>query len=396
MARVLLGVTGGVGAFKAVLLLRELQRRGHEVQVVMTRSATHFVGPVTFHALCGQAPWIEGWDLERTPGGELHVDLAAWADALVVYPATSNFVGRVAAGLADDLLALVFTAFPGPRLVCPAMHHVMAGQPLHRRGLDVLTAAGVRVLEPEVGVLASGEVGAGRLPEPTVALESVEALLSPQDLVGRRLLVTAGPTREPVDAVRFLSNPSTGRMGYAVARVALRRGADVTLISGPVALAPPPGARMVRVDTAAQMAESVKAEFGACDVVIMTAAVADATPASTASVKLRKEQLPPALTLVPTEDILAGLGACKGRQVLVGFAMETGDLVARGQAKMARKNLDLLVANDLTVEGAGFATTTNVVTLLQPGHDPEPLPRMAKDDVAVAILARVAAILASR
>lgn len=391
MARILLGVTGGVGAFKAVLLLRELQRRGHQVRVVMTESATHFVGRVTFHALCSEAPYVEGWDFARTAGGELHIDLAHWGDALVVYPATSNFVGRVSAGIADDLLALVFTAFGGPRLVCPAMHHVMAGQPLHRRGLDALRSVGVRVLEPEVGVLASGEVGAGRLPEPATAVEAVEALLSPQDLQGRRVLVTAGPTREPVDAVRFLSNPSTGRMGYAVARVAARRGAEVTLITGPVSLDPPPGVRLVPVVTAAEMASAVKAHFDDCDVLVMTAAVADMTPAAPAPHKLKKGELPSALRLAPTEDILLGLGARKTHQRLVGFAMETGDLVARGQDKLERKGLDLLVANDLGVEGAGFATTTNVVTLLQPGRDPEPLPLMPKDEVAGVILERVAA-----
>ncbi len=396
MANVLLGVTGGVAAFKSVLLLRELQRRGHRVKVVLTRAATRFVGETTFHALCGEPPYIEGWDTARTAGGELHIDLAAWADALVVYPATSNFVGRVSAGLADDLLALVFTAFDGPRLVCPAMHHAMIGQALHRRGVDVLMEAGVRILPAETGVLASGEVGAGRLPEPDVAIEATEALLCPQDLAGRHVLVTAGPTREPVDAVRFLSNPSTGRMGYAVARIAARRGADVTLISGPVALTPPRGVRVVDVVTAAEMADAVRAGFDACDAVVMAAAVADRSPQSAAGRKLKKDELPDAIQLAPTEDILAGLGARKAQQVLVGFAMETGDLVANGQCKLWRKNLDLLVANDLTVEGAGFATTTNVVTLIEPGRQPQALPRMPKDDVAVVLLARVAAMLDAR
>jgi phosphopantothenoylcysteine decarboxylase/phosphopantothenate--cysteine ligase len=396
VARVLLGVTGGVAAFKAVLLLRELQRAGHQVRVVLTRSAIRFVGEPTFHALCGEAPYRDGWDLERTAGGELHVDLAAWADALVVYPATSNFTGRAAAGLADDLLALVFAAFAGPRLVCPAMHHAMVGQAGHRRAVDALRRDGVAILDPEVGELASGEVGAGRLPEPATALEAVERLLSPQDLSGRRILVTAGPTREPVDAVRFLSNPSTGRMGFAVARIAARRGAEVTLISGPVALADPPGVSVVRVGSAAEMADAVRAAFPSCDAVVMAAAVADATPVAPVGTKLKKGDLPPALPLAPTEDILAGLGARKEHRVLVGFAMETGDLVRHAQAKLERKNLDLLVANDLGVEGAGFATETNVVTLLAPGRPPEPLAKMSKDAVASVLLDRLVALLGAR
>jgi phosphopantothenoylcysteine decarboxylase / phosphopantothenate---cysteine ligase len=396
VANILLGVTGGVAAFKSVLLLRELQRRGHTVRVILTQAATRFVGEATYHALCGEAPYVHGWDLSRTPGGELHIDLAQWADALVVYPATSNFTGRVAAGLADDLLALAFTAFDGPRLVCPAMHHAMAGQAIHQRALAALLDAGVEVLPSEVGILASGEVGAGRLPEPSTAIDAIEALLLPQDLAGRTLLVTAGPTREPVDAVRFLSNPSTGRMGYAVARIAARRGAKVTLISGPVHLETPAGVDRVDVSTAAQMATAVLAAWGATDAVVMAAAVADMTPVAQKGRKLKKAELPDALALQPTEDILAGLGATKAHQILVGFAMETGDLVANGQSKLARKNLDLLVANDLTVEGAGFATTTNVVTLLEPGVDPRPLPRMPKDDVASILLDRLVALLAAR
>ena len=389
MARILLGVTGGVAAFKGVLLLRELQRAGHQVRVVLTRSATRFVGAPTFHALCGEAPFVDGWDMSRTQGGELHIDLADWADALVVYPATYNTVGRVAAGLADDLLSLVFVAFSGPRLLCPAMHHAMAGQALHAGALDALRAAGVRVLEPEVGVLASGEVGLGRLPEPSVAAEAVEALLCPQDLEGCRMMVTAGPTREPVDAVRFLSNPSTGRMGYAVARVAARRGADVTLISGPVSLEAPPGVRLVRVGSAAEMAKAVRAAFADVDVVVMAAAVADSTPATTTARKLKKAELPDSLPLRATEDILEGLGRARAGQFLVGFAMETGDLVANAQGKLERKNLDLLVANDLGVPGAGFATATNVVTLLAPGRPPEPLALMSKEAVASILLDRV-------
>ncbi len=390
MSRVLLTVCGGVAAFKGVLLLRELQRAGHEVQVVLTKSALRFVGEPTWHALLQRAPHVDGWALDGTRGGELHVELGHWADALVVYPATYHFVAAAAAGLADTLALLTFCSFAGPRLVCPAMHHTMDAQDPHQAARNALRAAGVAVLEPAVGVLASGEIGAGRLPEPAEALAAIEALLATDDLAGKRVVVSAGPTREPLDAVRFLSNPSTGRMGYAVAAAAARRGADVTLVSGPTALATPCGCRRLDVRTAAQMAEAVHAAAEGADVVVMAAAVADYRPARVAEGKRAKADDGWPVELERTRDILAELSAQPDRPLLVGFAMETGDLVAKAVAKRERKGCELLVANDLTVPGAGFGTDTNVVTIVdEQGH--ETLPKMSKAAVADALWDRVVA-----
>jgi len=395
LSRVLLTVCGGVAAFKGVLLLRELQRAGHEVQVVLTKSALRFVGEPTWHALLQRAPHVDGWALDGTRGGELHIELAAWADAHVVYPATYQFVGAAAAGLADTLALLTFASVSAPRLVCPAMHHAMDAQDLHRRSRTALQDAGVAVLEPVVGPLASGEVGAGRLPEPADALAAIETLLAPSDLAGRTVVVSAGPTREHVDAVRFLSNPSTGRMGYAVARAAARRGADVVLVSGPAGLAAPAGVELVSVRSAEQMADAVHAAAEGADVVVMAAAVGDYRPGQVHDGKLAKSDAPLVLELERTRDILAELAAKPARPLLVGFAMETGDLVAKAQAKRARKGCELLVANDLTVEGAGFGTDTNVVALVTE-QQVEELPRMSKLAVADAIWDRVAGLLGAR
>ncbi len=394
--RVLLGVTGGVGAFKAVLLLRLLRKAGHEVRVVLTRSARRFVGEATFHALSGTPVHHDAWALDRTDAGELHVELADWADAMIVYPATANFCGGLAAGLADDLLRLTATCFDGPRIVAPAMHSRMAAQPAHRRALEQLAADGVTVLPSVVGELASGEVGPGRLPEPEVAFEAVVAALTPQDLAGRRIVVTAGPTREHADPVRFLSNPSTGRMGYAVAQAAARRGASVTLISGPVALTPPPGVEdVVRITSADELREAVSAATSCAHALVMTAAVADWRPASVASTKQAKQGDAQTLALERTPDILAGVAADPDLVDLfvVGFAMETGDLEAKARAKLERKGLDLIVANDLTVDGAGFATETNVVTLISKDGAVTRLDRRSKLDVGHEVLDRIAAAL---
>ena len=392
-SNVLLGVTGGVGAFKAVLLLRLLRKAGFSVRVVLTESARRFVGEATFHALSGAPVYRNPWALDQSEGGELHVDLSAWADALVVYPATSNFVGGLAAGLADDLLRLTVTCFDGPVLVCPAMHSRMTAQPLHQAALQTLRDTGVTVLDSVSGELASGEVGAGRLPEPEVALEALRRLLTPQDLAGRRIVITAGPTREHADPVRFLSNPSTGRMGYALARLAVRRGAEVTLVSGPVTLAPPEGAIVVAVTSAEEMHVATTAAASHAHAVIMAAAVADWRPSVQHDSKQTKTDGTQSLALGRTPDILAGLGADKGDRFLVGFAMETGDLEARARAKLERKNLDLIVANDLHVPGAGFAAATNVVTLIDRAGAVQRLPKMDKDEVAAHVLDRIAAAL---
>jgi phosphopantothenoylcysteine decarboxylase/phosphopantothenate--cysteine ligase len=395
--RILLGVCGGVAAFKSVLLLRRLQDAGFEVRVVMTDSATRFVGEATMHALSGHRVYRQVWRLEHSSSGELHVDLTAWADAIVIYPATANFAGGLSAGLADDLLKLCVSCFDGPVLVCPAMHSRMASHPLHEASLVRLTAAGLSVLPCESGRLASGEMGEGRLPEPEVALEAITALLTPQDLAGRRVVVSAGPTREALDPVRFLSNHSTGRMGYALARVAARRGADVTLVSGPTQLQPPLGVTCVQVEDAAAMAQAVRHSAEGADALVMAAAVADFRPAAHSEHKLAKGEGGGGmeLQLERTQDILASITGQGRPRVVVGFAMETRDLLERARGKLEAKGLDLVVANDLSEPGAGFAGDTNVVTLLHADGRSESLPLMSKDEVSAHVLDRIALLLSS-
>lgn len=391
--QILLGVTGGVGAFKAVLLLRLMRKAGWEVRVILTDAGREFVGEATFHALSGHPVAKEVWDLEASEGGELHVELSDWADAMVVYPATANFVAGMAAGLGDDLLRLTALCFGGPKIVCPAMHTRMHDNPLHRSVVDRLVEAGVQVLPSVSGELASGEFGAGRLPEPEVALAALEQVLAAPDLTGRRIVVTAGPTRERLDAVRFLSNPSTGQMGYAVARAAQRRGADVVLISGPSSLEPPAGTRFVPVESAAEMAQAVHSELDGAEVVVMTAAVADYRPVTAADHKLKKTGETITIDLEPTEDILGGLRSRGYEGVLVGFAMETEDLLIRARGKLEKKKLDLIVANDLSVEGAGFGGATNVVTILDAEGGTDALPKMSKTEVGNRLLDRILPLL---
>lgn len=394
--RVVLGVSGGVAAFKAVTLLRLLQKRGIRVRVVLTPAATRFVGVPTFRALSQEPVATDLWDLDQSKGGELHVEWGEWADATVLYPATADSLGRLAAGRAQDLLALCLLCSRGPVVLCPAMHHRMFLHPLVARTLRTLRGAGMRVLDPTVGPLASGEVGAGRLVEPEVALEGVLAALSPQDLRGRRVVVSSGPTREHLDPVRFLSNPSTGRMGHAIAQVAARRGAEVVLVAGPVSLPAPPFVKTVEVVDAAEMALAVEHAAEGADAVIMAAAVADFTPHQRAAHKVKKDGAPVAVELRPTRDILLSLSdrrAEGARPVLVGFAMETESLLRHAQEKLRRKRLDLLVANHLLEPGAGFAVETNVVTLLRPGRPPAELPKLDKEAVAARILDVVAELL---
>jgi len=367
-----------------------MRKAGWEVRTVLTEAGKEFVGEATFHALSGRPVVKDAWDLEASPGGEIHVDLTDWADAVVVYPATANLLAGVAAGLSDDLLRLTLLCFDGPKLLCPAMHTRMHDNPLHRDVVGRLRSAGLQVLPSVEGELASGEVGAGRLPEPEAAFEALQGLLLPSDLVGRRFLVTAGPTREHIDPVRFLSNPSTGRMGYAVAEAALRRGAEVVLISGPCDLRSPAGARLIQIETAAELAESVHEELDGADVVVMTAAVADYRPVDVAPHKLKKDGGPITIELEPTEDILGGLRGRGYEGLLVGFAMETEELLVRARNKLERKGLDLIVANDLNEAGAGFAEQTNVVTFLGRDGSQEALPLLKKTEVAAQLVDRIA------
>ena len=393
-----LGITGGIGAYKAVEVARGLQKRGHEVVAVMTRSAAEFVGPVTFEAIT-RRPVITDQFARGLNADIEHIAIAATIDLLLIAPATANVIGKLANGIADDFLSTLYTATRAPVLIAPAMNSQMFAHPAVARNLETLAARGVRFIDPGEGYLACGWIGKGRLAEPEVIVAAAERVLRPEGpLRGQRVLVTAGPTFEDFDPVRFIGNRSSGRMGYAVAAEAQRRGAEVTLVSGPASLEPPPVKEVVRVRTAAQMHEAVLGRAAAMDVIVMAAAVADYAP-ERAPQKMAKGSGPLTLMLHRTPDILADLGrqrlaAGKG-PLLVGFAAETEDVVARAREKRERKHADLIVANDVARTDAGFEVDTNAVTIVGP-DGAEPLPLQSKARVAAEILDRVERLLAAR
>lgn len=385
---VLLGVTGGIAAYKAVELLRLLVKDGASVWTVMTRAATQFVGPLSFQALSGKPVRTDMFSVSQERQIE-HIALADLAHVVVVAPATANLIAKMAHGMADDMLSTTLLAVRCPVVVCPAMNVNMYSHPATQGNIRVLRERGVWIVEPEEGELACGWEGKGRLADPEAILETVKCALSPQDLAGERVLVTAGPTWEPLDPVRFLSNRSSGKMGFAIARVAGRRGAAVTLVSGPTALRPPRGVRFVSVESAAQMRDAVMANMEEATVVVKAAAVADYCAQEVQGEKIKKSQETWSLTLGRTPDILAEVGTRKGERILVGFAAETRELIAQARDKLERKNLDWIVANDVTKPGSGFGTDTNQVTLLGRDGTVEELPQMSKEEVAWAILDRV-------
>ncbi len=387
---IVLGVSGGIAAYKAVELLRLFVKAGAEVFVVMTKSACEFVTPLTFQTLSGNPVHTELFNLyqEREIG---HISLADRADLVVVAPATANIIGKVAGGLADDLLSTTLMATKAPVLFVPAMNVNMYENPLYRANQEKLAGFGYHFLEPVTGYLACGWEGKGKMPEPSAVLEKALRLLSPQDLAGETLLVTAGPTREELDPVRYLSNYSSGKMGYAIARAAYQRGARVILVSGPAALPVPCGVELVKVVSAVQMREAVMDRLAEATVVIKSAAVADYRPAVRCGQKIKKgpaEQLDLALEKNP--DILAELGERKMTQLLVGFAAETVDLVENARKKLESKNLDLIVANDVSRSDAGFDVDTNAVRLLYRDGSSEELPLLSKSEVAWQLLDRIA------
>ena len=394
--RVLLGVTGGIASYKSVWLARLLTQAGAAVDVVMSRAAREFVGAITFEAVTGRAVSTEllgaGHALD-------HIRLARGTGALVVAPATADFLARAAHGHADDLLTACLLATDAPVLLVPAMNDRMWAHRQTARNAEHLRGLGYAVLDPDDGPLAVGEgSGPGRMPEPETILAHVGRLLEPAGaLRGRRVLVTAGPTREPLDPVRFLSNHSSGKMGVALAGAAWRRGADVTLVAGPLQVSAPPGVRLVPVETTEQMCNAVGAALPEADALVMAAAPADFAPATRAERKLKKQEAPDAVALTATPDILL---ATRGRRrpgaVVVGFALETNDAVAYGHAKLAAKGLDLVVVNDATEAGAGFGVDTNRVTLVGADGREERLPLMGKAEVADVLLDRVEALLRGR
>jgi phosphopantothenoylcysteine decarboxylase/phosphopantothenate--cysteine ligase len=390
--RVLLGVTGGIAAYKAVLLARLLTQSGAVVQVVMTPAAIRFIGPDTFAALTGRPVKSEVFeDVEAV----LHVRLAREADVAIVAPATANILAKLALGIADDLLTSTLLEARCPLVVAPAMHTGMYEHPATRAHLSTLLERGVTIVGPGEGPLAAGDAGSGRMSEPEEIVAAVqEAVRGSGDLAGRRLLVTAGPTHEPIDPVRFVGNRSSGRMGYAVAREAASRGAEVVLVSGPVEISDPPGVRVIRVGTAAEMRGAVLREADDAQGVVMAAAVADWRPADPAGDKIKKESGPPRLELVPTEDILRELGRRKESVVLVGFAAETGDLEEAGRRKLADKNLDLVVVNEVGREGTGFGSETNRAMILAADGDDVAMRTWTKRELARTVCDRLAKLLA--
>ena len=382
---VLLGVTGGIAAYKMAGVASALKKRGADVEVIMTRNAAQFITPLTFETLTGHKCMVDTFDrdfkFEVT-----HIALAKKADVILVAPATANVIAKMAHGIADDMLTTTVLAAGCPKLVSPAMNTGMLENPITQDNIHILERYGFTVIPSESGLLACHDVGKGRLPADEVLLDYVERALAPKDLAGLRVMVTAGPTQEAIDPVRCLTNHSTGKMGYAVARAAALRGAAVTLIHGPTALAPLRFVEDVAVTSAADMFEAVTSRFEAADVLVMAAAVADYRPAAVAADKVKKSDGEMNIPLVRTADILGTIGPAKTHQFLCGFSMETQEMVAHSAEKLRRKNLDMIVANNLKDPGAGFGVDTNLVTFLTPDGGIRQLPLMPKTAVADAIL----------
>lgn len=395
MKNILLGVTGGIAAFKAAQLASRLRQGGFEVQVMMTKAATEFVTPLTFRELTGQVVHLDqfaepkNWQME-------HISLARWADLFVIAPATANIIGKLAHGIADDLLTTVALATTAPILVAPAMNSQMYLHPATAANLTILKERGVQFVGPARGHLACGEEGVGRMAPVAQIQERIVGLLSPQVLSGKKVLVTAGPTREAIDPFRFISNYSTGRMGYAIAQVASQMGAEVILVSGPTQLPAPFGVERIMVESASQMKKAVLAHFDEVQVVVKAAAVSDWQSITYSEQKLKKDQREElCLKLVPTSDILAELGQRKNGQFIVGFAAESENLEHYATGKLQSKGCDMIVANPIGRADAGFASETNQVTIItQDSQDKWPL--LGKDEVAKRLWLRIAKELEGR
>jgi phosphopantothenoylcysteine decarboxylase/phosphopantothenate--cysteine ligase len=390
---IVLGVAGGIAAYKACDLASKLRQQEAEVTVVMTDSAQRFVSPLTFQSLThrpvitGLFSPIEEWEIE-------HIAVAQRASLAVIAPATANIIGKIAYGIADDFLTTFVLATRAPIVMCPAMNCEMWANRVVQENIGRLRSRGFHMVDPETGTLACGDVGAGRLAKIETIMEYILRLLSkPQDFAGVKVLITAGPTHEAIDPVRYITNPSTGKMGYALAQAARERGADVALVSGPADLPAPAGVDIVRVQSASEMARAVDEKKGGCKVIIGAAAVSDYTPENVADQKMKKNAARITLALKPTVDIMAGLGKQKSSgQILVGFSVETRDLIKNSTQKLKKKNLDLIVCNDVTQPGAGFATDTNIVTILDTKGEAQELPKMSKLETAHKILDKVRAL----
>jgi phosphopantothenoylcysteine decarboxylase/phosphopantothenate--cysteine ligase len=386
MKNIVLGVTGGIAAYKAAEIASLLVKKNYRVQVIMTAAAAEFITPLNMQTISQQPVHMDMFKITERWTVE-HISLAQGADLVLVAPATANTIGLVAGGTAGNLLTATIMATRAPVVFAPAMNTMMYENPICQHWISFLKSMGYIFIEPGEGHLACGVSGKGRLPAPEKIVAFVEQMFSQKkDLEGRHVLVTAGPTREPLDPVRFLSNYSSGKMGYALAQEARNRGALVTLISGPTRLSVPEGVKVVSVETAQEMFNAVKEVFSTADIVIKSAAVADFRPQQQATEKIKKHQGKLVLELERTDDILGYLGEHKNKQILVGFAAETEDVLNNAQDKLARKNLDLIVANDLTVEGAGFEVDTNVATIILKDGKAKKLDRMTKKELACVVI----------
>ncbi len=383
---VVLAVTGSIAAYKIANLASMLVKLKADVQVLMTQNATQFINPVTFETLTGQKCLIDTFDRNFQYSVE-HVALAKKADVVLVAPASANVIGKIANGIADDMLTTTVMACPCPKIISPAMNTNMYENPIVQENLGKLRRHGYTVIEPEVGLLACKDIGAGKLPSEEVLLDYInKEIRFEKDLAGKKVLVTAGPTIEAIDPVRFISNHSSGRMGYSLARVAMERGAEVTLVTGPTSISIPRFVKVVEIQSAQEMFEAVTAVSDVQDIIIKAAAVADYTPVSAASEKIKKADKAGAIELKRTVDILKYLGEHKKEnQFLCGFSMETENMLANSRKKLESKNLDMVIANNLKVEGAGFGVDTNVITIITKEQDTE-LPLMSKEEAAIAIL----------
>ncbi|MBT2665864.1 bifunctional phosphopantothenoylcysteine decarboxylase/phosphopantothenate--cysteine ligase CoaBC [Bacillus sp. ISL-4] len=391
--KVLLCVTGGIAVYKAAALTSKLTQEGAHVKVIMSESARKFVTPLTFQALSRNDVYTDTFD-EKDSSVIAHIDLADWADIILLAPATANVIGKVANGIADDMITTTLLATEAPVWVAPAMNVHMYAHPAVQKNMETLRSFGYQFIEPGEGYLACGYVGKGRLEEPETIVEHLnryfgERKSQKQPLKGKKYLITAGPTREAIDPVRYVTNHSSGKMGYALAEEAIEMGAEVTLITGPVNLTPPFKARVIPVESAADMYDAVFDQFDSSDVVIMTAAVADYKPKIYHAQKMKKQPGENVIEFERTKDILKELGENKTHQILVGFAAETNNVEEYARGKLVKKNADMIVANNVTVGGAGFGTDTNIVTIYDKDGSAIELPKMSKADIAKSILAEV-------
>lgn len=388
MEKVLLCVTGGIAVYKAIALTSKLTQNGYDVKVMMTENATKFVTPLSFQAISRNEVYTETFD-EKDPNKIAHIDLADWPDCIIIAPATANIIGKLANGIADDMVSTTLLATTKPVLIAPAMNVHMYSHPVVQSNMDKLKSFGYNFIEPGEGYLACGYTGKGRLEEPENIVEYVKKFLTRKQksfLKGKRVLITAGPTRERIDPVRYLSNFSSGKMGYAIAEVANNLGAEVTLITGPVSLTPPNNVNIVRVESAEEMFEATMNHFYEADIVIKSAAVSDYRPKEIKNQKIKKSDDGLVIELERTKDILFELGKKKTHQFLIGFAAETNNVDEYAKKKLINKNADMIVANNVTEEGAGFGTDTNIVTFFKTDNEKKTFPKLTKHEVAYEIL----------